>query len=268
MIAHDAETLPLTRGVEYRENGQLLALNDGLWATATKDSDYRFYMADPEKGQVAFFGVIQESDNKVMISLRLKVKNQKISEIEMLASRSTTGGMDQPDNMVTPHPLFLESLPSEQQLTRQQLIDAADGYFSAIDELNHPYDAPFHEDCTRIENGGVSANSPLPEAGAMQKMNCADQLETGFSVIVTDIRERRFLIQDEERGLSFAIVFFDHNGTVAGYTRPDGGYQEVGGMFSSPMTFMIAEVFKLVDGKIRQVEAVLVTVPYGMPSGW
>jgi hypothetical protein len=34
------------------------------------------------------------------------------------------------------------------------------------------------------------------------------------------------------------------------------------------MTFYIAEIFKVVDGNIRQIEAVLTTVPYEMPSGW
>ena len=31
---------------------------------------------------------------------------------------------------------------------------------------------------------------------------------------------------------------------------------------------MIAEVFKVKNGKLTQIEAVLTTVPYGMPSGW
>jgi hypothetical protein len=33
-------------------------------------------------------------------------------------------------------------------------------------------------------------------------------------------------------------------------------------------SFIIAEVFKIKDGKIRQIEAVLMAVPYGMESGW
>jgi hypothetical protein len=37
---------------------------------------------------------------------------------------------------------------------------------------------------------------------------------------------------------------------------------------SISITFYIAEVFKVVDGNIRQIEAVLTTVPYQMESGW
>ena len=39
-------------------------------------------------------------------------------------------------------------------------------------------------------------------------------------------------------------------------------------MLRQPFSFYIAEVFKVVDGKIRQIEAVLTTVPYQMESGW
>jgi hypothetical protein len=39
-------------------------------------------------------------------------------------------------------------------------------------------------------------------------------------------------------------------------------------MFRQPFSFYIAEVFKVVDGNIRQIEAVLTPVPYQMESGW
>jgi hypothetical protein len=48
----------------------------------------------------------------------------------------------------------------------------------------------------------------------------------------------------------------------------DGKQVPVTGPFSQPVTFMLAEVFKIKDGKIRQIEAILTSVPYGMKSGW
>jgi hypothetical protein len=42
----------------------------------------------------------------------------------------------------------------------------------------------------------------------------------------------------------------------------------VAAMMQQPFSFYIAEVFKVVDGNIRQIEAVLTTVPYQMESGW
>ena len=102
----------------------------------------------------------------------------------------------------------------------------------------------------------------------MAKLGCKAQFDTGFSAFVTDIRERRFPVVDEERGLVYTVIFFDHSGDVESYTRPDGTVVPVSGAFRRPLTFMIGELFKIVNGNIRQIEAVLLEVPYRMPSGW
>jgi hypothetical protein len=38
--------------------------------------------------------------------------------------------------------------------------------------------------------------------------------------------------------------------------------------YDTPYSFLIGELFKIKDGKIHQIEAVLLDVPYGMRSGW
>ncbi len=38
--------------------------------------------------------------------------------------------------------------------------------------------------------------------------------------------------------------------------------------FGRPKSFQIGELFKIEKGRIRQIEAVLLDVPYGMKSGW
>jgi hypothetical protein len=40
-VARDHERLPLAHTVKFTENGQRLALGDGLWNTATGKGDYR-----------------------------------------------------------------------------------------------------------------------------------------------------------------------------------------------------------------------------------
>jgi hypothetical protein len=76
-------------------------------------------------------------------------------------------------------------------------------------------------------------------------------------------------VVDRTRGLAFAWAYFDHNGSVSTFTRTKGGEQvPVAAMMQQPFSFYIAEVFKVVDGNIRQIEAVLTTVPYQMESGW
>ncbi len=102
----------------------------------------------------------------------------------------------------------------------------------------------------------------------MQGMDCKSQFDTGFSVIVTNIRERRFSIVDRTRNLAFGWGYFDHDGTHAKFSRTsDHQPADVAPTFQRPITFYIAEVFKVEEGKVRQIEAVLTTVSFRMESG-
>jgi hypothetical protein len=44
--------------------------------------------------------------------------------------------------------------------------------------------------------------------------------------------------------------------------------REVKSPIRYPHSFYLLELFKIDDGKIRQIESVFVTVPYGMLSPW
>lgn len=265
-LAQDPSTLPLAPDFRYTENGQDIGLDDGLWKTYTAHSDYRLYVADPAAGQLAYLSVIEEGESPLIAYYRMKVASRQISELEVLIARGATQA--NLDNLKEPKPIFLESVPESQRSSREELVFIANAYFSGIDEENSGEFVPFHPDCARQENGTLLANNPEAPEGSMQRLGCKDQFDTGFSTIVTDIRERRYLVLDEERGLVYAHVFFDHNGTPRTMGGVGGVTREVGAPFNRPLTFMIGELFKIVAGQIRQIEAVIVTVPYGMPSGW
>lgn len=265
MLTHDASALPLSPDFRYTENGQDVATNDGLWMTYTKHSDYKLYVADPVAGQVAYLSVIEEGETPVIAHFRMQVSQMQISELELLIARGSQGALD---NLKQPKPIFLETLPVEQRSGRDAMVRITNSYFSGLDEENSGANVPFHPDCQRQENGTVLSNNPEAEEGSMQWLGCKAQFDTGFSTIVTDIRERRFMVLDEERGLSYAVIFFDHNGTPKTMGGVGGVTREVRAPFNRPMTFMIGEMFKIVSGQIRQIEAIIVTVPYGMPSGW
>ena len=262
--AHDASGLPLSDDFRYTENGQDIALDDGLWMTWTGDSDWHLPVADPHSGQMAWLSVIEEGATPVIAYWRMQVEGQEISELELLINR---GGQMTLENLQQVKPIFLETLPEAQRSSREEMVRITNSYFSGLDEENSGANVPFHPDCRRQENGAWLANNP--EAGnEMQRLGCKAQFDTGFSVIVTDIRERRYLVLDEERGLSYAIVFFDHDGTPETMGYVGGTTREVRAPFDRPLTFMIGELFKIVDGQIREIEAIIVTVPYGQPSGW
>ncbi|MFO1504669.1 MAG: hypothetical protein U1F39_12785 [Steroidobacteraceae bacterium] len=277
LLKHDASQLPVTRNVKYTENGVRLALGDGLWQTASAMPTYRLDVIDEEAEQVGLLGRISENGNNNWYAVRLKVEpGNKVSQIEVLVNRSISGpsqggaGGAPPRQNTEPHPLMAEVLPASGRLTRAQLVDISDAYFTGLDTEESARNVKFSPLCQRRENGTITANNPDAPRGTMASWDCKTQFDTGFSTIVTDVRERRFEVVDRTKGLAFAWAYFDHNGTVAKFTNtPDPGkVADVAPTFRQPFSFYLAEVFKVVDGNIRQIEAVLTPVPYQMESGW
>ena len=265
LIAHNASQLPLAENARYTENGQDLKMNDGMWQVATAIGDKKLCFADIQSGQIGYRGVVEENGRKQIVMTRIKVVNQKISEIEALVLRG--GSFNNPDGLVD-HPIFLDALPSDDRPSRQELISIADSYFEGL-EKNLSDITPFDPDCTRIENGTITANNPKPTMMPFHKQTCGEQFKIpGFSAIITKVRERRFPIVDEERGLAYAIAFFDHAG-LPEVKLPDGTIRKIEGPpFNAPFCFMIGELFKIKNKKITRIEAIVIEVPYGMPSGW
>ncbi len=260
LVAHDCSKLPVANNVKYTENGVRLNLTDGLWRTASAMPTYRVDVIDEEAGQVGLLGIIDENGNKNFFAARLKVeKGRQVSEIENLVVRNIMTGPP-PDlgfpmkNHTEPHPLMMQAIPESKRLPRAELIAIGNSYFTGLDTDNDGAYVPFDPDCQRRENAMVTSNNPDAEEGSIARMDCKAQFDTGFSVIVTDIRERRF-IADPVTGLAFAMGYFDHDGAV-------------NKSLTQPYSIIIGEIFKIIDGKIRQIEAVLMTVPYGMESGW
>ena len=238
---------------------------------------YRLDVIDEEAEQVGLLGRISENGNNNWYAVRLKVEpGNKVSQIEVLVNRSISGpsqggaGGAPPRQNTEPHPLMAEVLPASGRLTRAQLVDISDAYFTGLDTEESARNVKFSPLCQRRENGTITANNPDAPRGTMASWDCKTQFDTGFSTIVTDVRERRFEVVDRTKGLAFAWAYFDHNGTVAKFTNtPDPGkVADVAPTFRQPFSFYLAEVFKVVDGNIRQIEAVLTPVPYQMESGW
>ena len=96
-------------------------------------------------------------------------------------------------------------------------------------------------------------------------LSAREQFETGFFRFVTRIRERRFPVIDEARGVVFAFAFFDHDGTVRDYRLANGTPRQG---IDRPFSWMIAEAFRVERGLLTRIEALMTEVPYGMSSGW
>jgi hypothetical protein len=266
LIAHDPAKLPLAKDVKFTENGQVLEIGDGLWRTASSIGTYKLYVADPEAGQVALIGTLDENGTFDVLAVRLKVVSGAVSEIETIVSRKDGDSPTRPDAFTEPKPVFLETLAPSERVSRKAMVAIANSYFEGLEKATGKF-VPFDPECNRRENGTQTTNNPAMGPW-MAKLGCAEQFNTGFSKFVTRIPGRRYPVVDEERGLVLSFVAFEHAGHIKNVTLTDGANLVVPPPFTHPFQFQIAELFKIKSGKIRQIEAVLLTVPYGMKSGW
>ena len=270
--AHDPSSLPLAPGVKFTENGVPLAVGDGLWNTIDALGDYKLPFIDPEDGQAGLYGVVFEDGKPAQLMVRLKVEDGKISQIETIVLRpQENNGFGQPLAM-KPRAAFYADVPPDQRLTRIQLRAMANAYFDTLQQNNGTVFAPFAADCDRIESGVETTNNTAPpkvgrpDPIGIKRLGCEAQFKTGFFRFVTHIRDRRFLIADRQKGLIYAAAFFDHQGDLRKETLTDGRVADT--QYDTPWTWQIGELFKVKDGKIHEVEALVMHAPYGLQDVW
>jgi hypothetical protein len=281
VLAHNPALVPLAPDVRYTEDGQRLAIGDGLWRTMHAKGHYRLFVDDVPAGQVAFFGTIEEENRDpakgtaVLMALRLRIKDGQISEIEQLMVRD-----ERPAHAMdgkTVDPIYLATVPPSERMSRAKMIATANKYFTGMQKNDGKGDYPFADDCNRLENGSQTTNAPTPagqtrpdpktSSNYSAQWSCMEQFKSGLLHFVSRIRDRRYVAVDEERGIVFAFGFFDHEGgDTRHFTTPDGRQIVAGPV--QPWTWEIAELFKVQGGQIHRIQAVLQRSPYGMLSGW
>ncbi|MGA0806739.1 MAG: hypothetical protein ACO3PV_09540 [Pseudohongiellaceae bacterium] len=281
VIDNDPAALPLAPDTQFTEDGQRLVIGDGLWNTMKAKGKYRLFVTDVPAQQVAVLATLFEDhrdpalSTASFIALRLRVQDGMITEVEQVLSRNEESAR-RIDEM-TVRPGLLATVPAEKRMSRSEMVSISDLYFTGMQQNDGKGDYPFADDCDRLENGNRSTNAPTP-AGETRpdpatasnysgQWSCIEQFKSGLIHFVHRIRDRRFVAIDEERGLTFAFAFFDHpGGATRTFQAPDGRTVTAGPV--QPWTWGIAEIFKVEDELIHEIEALLLRVPYGMNSGW
>ena len=279
LVAKDPKRVPLAADVKYTENGQRLLPGEGLWLTVSGEGTYKLHVADPTAGQIVTFVTMRENGAPLLMSNRLRINsNRQITEVEVVLAHNE-GAVKGFESRGMPRPAFFRETPRADRASRSELVRVANMYFSGMQLNDGKGEYPFADDCHRIENGNDSTNSagrggqPRPDpktATAYSGMwTCREQFESGLLHFVSRIRDRRYVVVDEERGLVVGNVFFDHEASQASrnYRTPDGRPITNSGP-ARTWTWMISELFKVEDGLLHEIEAILVEVPYGMNSGW
>jgi hypothetical protein len=281
LVKHDPTGLPLASKYKYTENTATLPLGDGLWVGASEaPTTFKIYAADPTSHQVAFFGVMKEFNKPIILALRLRVENGKITEIEHVVVRNIRpAGLP---NLVTPRPGLVETVPPAERVSREAMFRAANAYFDSIEQSNGDV-APYADDCIRHENGMQTTTNKTPQPGPLDAagggadssafakisaLGCRDSMNTHILSYITKVWPRRLIVIDEEKGLVFGFPMFVHRGNVRSIKVSGVPGVDTVPMNFGPIDLQAAEIFKIRGGEIHEIEAMGYLLPYNSKTGW
>lgn len=283
-------SLPLAEDFRYTENGIRVKPGEGLWKTVVDLRGYGIFLADPETGQAAWVGTLDEYGRFTLLALRLKLEGGLISEMEAVIARPERrppgepfgrdvatmymapplvdldrGAFKQPDPALM-HPV--------EAAARNELTATVGRYFQAFARKDGSL-ASFAPGCVRRENGvptchnpdGLQVDPSKPEF-RLFKGDCAAELGTGFLASLTQVRSRRTLVVDETQGLVLDLALLDNPATAKTIDISGVGTVAAPRLFLSPWTDMHAQLFKIEAGAISHIEGLVRRVPYGQGSGW
>ncbi|HWW66125.1 MAG TPA: hypothetical protein VNZ43_15325 [Sphingomonadaceae bacterium] len=262
LAARRPQDLRLAPHVRNTENTRALPVGTGLWRTVRGRRKEGHYFVDTVRSQIEFWGAVTEHDRDSLFGVRLRAEGRTISEIETIVVRGSGGDFFNPDVVCEENSGFHRILPPEERGSREALVAIADRYFDAI-ELSDGSRLPVEGDCRRLVNGtldSVMDADQLGESDAHRALSVAEQMDAGHYAYIEALRDRRYPIVDEERGIVIAHLLFDHPGDLP---RADGDV-----VFPVPNTMMVFEAFKICRGVLEEVWAIGGALPYGIDSGW
>jgi hypothetical protein len=265
LAKRDPTRAHLASNVRFTENNVELSLgHEGLWTTVSGVAPNAMVAADVTTGMGAWIGTVEENGEPAYYGMRLRVQDKQITEVETIVVRKF--GLPLPFGDVkklTHDPAFSELLTPEQRRPRERLRAVADSYFSTVELNDGIVFAPFDSECARTENGIVTTAAGPGSAGDIAA-GCENQFKLGIYRINKRIRERRYTLIDEERGVVVATGFFDHANYFDTYKTLDGKDRKTA--LKWPNSISLVEAFKIRDGRIYRIEAIFTYVPYSMHS--
>lgn len=219
----------LSPTINARENTMRVKPGDA-WKNVTKLAPGLVF-TDAVTGNVIYAGGVWKDGVLMSMFQRLKIVAGKVTESErLLRTARGPSGLDNPDIV------YFASVPEPRRSSRQQLIAIANRYMDGITAGDGSIPS-FDDRCDRYTSGFKLTNNPANTRGPV---TCATSLNglTGLAVV-----HRRFVIADVAQGIVAAVFTVVNAGN---HQTPNG---------------VVAEIFKIVDGKIRSVEE------FGAPPG-
>ena len=247
-LRHDTSKLPLSDKVRITEDAVEKPIEKvGLVKTVTRLRGYRQDFLDERGGMATAAAVVEEVGAPVLLVVRLKVLDQKITEMELVATRSRSEGLIfNIDGLSAPSEEMNYAPRREQLASRDDALKAALHYPAGLNAAKTFADvqAPFTPNAYRYENGQIMAGPDCKFAPGCQ--NISTQSLAIFNRLgkVTT----RIVGVDERMG----IVLLRLNW---GVREPTGDQ------------LTAFEAFKVYDGQIHAVEAFIRILPLELAKG-
>jgi hypothetical protein len=247
-VKHDVSGLPVADTLRVTEDAVEKPLAKvGLVNTVTRLRGFRQDIIDERAGVAGAHVVVEEKGSPVMLVVRLKVVADKLTEVELVATRNNAEGLIfNIDGLSAPSEVTNYAPRPEQLSTRDEAIKAALHYPAGLNAAKTFADvnAPFAADAYRYENGQVMAGPDCKFSPGCQ--NISTQSLAIFNRL-GDVQTRVVAV-DERMG----IVWL----RMAWGVRERGGDQ-----------LTVWETFKVYDGKIHAVEAFMRILPVEKRNG-
>jgi hypothetical protein len=248
LLKHDTSKLPLSDKVRVTEDAIEKPLAKvALVKTVTRLRGYRQDFLDERGGMATAASVVEEVGAPVLLVVRLKVVDRKITEIENVATRSRADGLIFNIDGLSAASEGMNYAPRPEQLpSREEILKAALKYPEGLNGAKTfaAVNAPFTANAYRFENGQIMAGPDCKFAPGCE--NISTQSLAIFNRLgkVTT----RVVGVDERMGI--------------GLLRLNWGVREPTG---DQLTAF--EAFKVYDGQIHAVEAFIRILPLKLANG-
>jgi hypothetical protein len=223
--AGDVSKMSLTSEAKYSENMIEIKKEQGLWNTPLPIAFHRSFL-DTDSCRSFTEVIVTEGANQYVIGTRLTVEGGKISEIESLFTKKGDWLFNADNYLKYSKAEDWRVLNASERIDRQALINAGNAYFDHFSDKSVP--VPFGTPCARLEGGAYTTrNFDDPNASC----------DIGFPVDKLPILNRTYVVDVDM-------------GTVNIFCR-----------FGNPPGVPDSHTFRLVNGKLRYVHTLSVSVP-------
>jgi len=226
VLKHDLSAAPLLVGFRQTENAVNVRPGNGVWKTVTGFGGMQRRYFDAISGHAAYYGIVQEGADSAIVTVRIRVANERIAEAEWYLARPNDPGLNgprqpgrPPANLFNPDYLIANPppervVPTAQRLPREALAAIVNSYFDAITSHDGSV-ALRHPGCGRVENGSPTPPGrflpPLATAAAPTTNDCVAGLQNFNASMV--VARRIPLIDEEAQAVLGMAVFIRRPGS-------------------------------------------------------